>query len=314
MSAPVNTHVLGIDGTRLTLDGRPFPYQGLSFFNAVFNPAFNHTAADRSAWLRTFADNGVNALRVWCQWDFSPPRTYVDTAPDHTLYTPAGNVRDEHFQTLAALIEAADRLDMIIEVTLFAHEKEPNLPVAALARAAREMARRLAPYRNLILQIWNEQSTAVRRCLEAIKDEDSTRLVTNSPGIAGVLGDDEQNRMLDLLTPHTGRRGAEPFWEVAPRQIASLLERYAKPVIDDEPARTGLVQFGGIPGGTTPEQHIEQIRRVRAAGGYHVYHHDMFQQPYGSPATPANGLPDPDFSPFHRRVFDYLQTTRTAGR
>jgi hypothetical protein len=28
---------------------------------------------------------------------------------------------------------------------------------------------------------------------------------------------------------------------------------------------------------------------------------------YGSPAIPPSGIPDPDFSPFHRQVFDYLR-------
>ena len=204
------------------------------------------------------------------------------------------------------MIEAADTLGMVGEVTLFSHEKEPNLPVAAQERAAREMAGRLLPYRNLILQIWNEDSTEVARYYAAIKAADPRRIVTNAPGVANVLGDEVQNQMLDLLTPHTVRRTSDHFWELAPRQIASLLEQYRKPVIDDEPARTGTLQFGGIEGGTTPDQHIRQIQQVRAVGGYHTYHHDMFQRPYGHPATPPNGLPDPDWSPVHRQVFDFL--------
>ncbi len=60
-----------------------------------------------------------------------------------------------------------------------------------------------------------------------------------------------------------------------------------------------------------PERHIEQIRRVRALGAYHTYHHDMFQHNYGYATTPPSGVPDPDYSPFHRRVFDYLRDHRT---
>ena len=252
----------------------------------------------------------MNALRVWCQWDFSPPRTFVDVAPTNSTYTAHGDIRDYPFQRLAGTIEAADSLGMVIEVTLFSHEKQPNLPVLVQERAARNMAQRLLPYRNLILQIWNEDSTEVMRYHEAIKALDPERIVTNSPGFAGDLGDEAQNRALDLLTPHTARRGVDRFWEVAPQQIASLLTQYEKPVIDDEPARTGIVQFGGIEGGTQPKQHMEQIRRVREVGGYHTYHHDMFQRGYGHPATPPSGLPDPDFSPFHRRVFDFLRQNK----
>lgn len=306
MTTTERTHELSIDGTRLLLDGQPYYFQGLSFFNALYNPAFNADAAARNAWLAKFGANGINALRVWCQWDFAPPRNFVDTAPEHTMYSPDGAVREDAFERLRALILAADTRRMVIEVTLFSHEKQPNLPDEVLERAARGMARRLAPYRNVIVQIWNEDSTAVLRLVEAVKAEDPARLVTNSPGFAGNLGDDAQNRALDLLTPHTARGGDEPFWELAPRQIASLLERYRKPVIDDEPARTGIIEFGGIPGGTRPERHIAQIQAVRALGAYHTYHHDMFQRGYGYAATPPSGVPDPDFSPFHRQVFDYL--------
>jgi hypothetical protein len=304
------TRTLSIAGTRLLLDGRPFALQGVSFFNALFNPTFNRGDEERRRWLRTFLDNGVNTLRVWCQWDLRPNYPLVDALPDATLYTDDGAVRDEPFARLVALIAAADELSMALEVVLFGVQRRPNLTVPAQERAVGEVARRLRPYRNLILQIWNEDSTEVARHYEAVKREDSDRLVTNSPGGANALGDDAQNRLLDLLTPHTVRYQSERFWEEAPRQIAGLLERYGKPVIDDEPARCGTVQYGGIPGGTRPEQHIEQIRRVRAAGGYHIYHHDMFQSDYGAPVTPPTGIPDPDFSPFHRQVFDYLRDHR----
>jgi len=119
------------------------------------------------------------------------------------------------------------------------------------------------------------------------------------------------NRTLDVLTPHTTRSEAQPFWYVAPAQVEYLINTYKKPVIDDSPARTGLINFGGIQGGTKPEQHIEHIRRVRAVGGYHNYLHDMFQNGYGNEATPPSGIPDPDFHPFHRKMFDYLRDHTT---
>lgn len=313
--ATTSTKVLGIDGTRLTLDGKPFPWTGLSFFNAIYNPTFNRSAEERDRWLRVFRANGVNALRIWCQWDFAPPRVFVDVAPECSAYTDSGEVREGPLRTLQNIVAAADRLGMVVELTLFSHEKRPNLPVAAQERGARLLTERLVPYRNLLLQIWNEDSSAWRRLFAAIKEADPRRLVTSSPGVSNVLGDDEQNRTLDLLTPHTIRRSVDaPFWEAAPRQIASLIERYRKPVIDDEPARSGPVQFGGIEGGTRPEWHVEEIKRVRAVGGYPTYHHDMFQYGYGAPTTPPSGIPDPDFSPFHRKVFDYLRETGEGAR
>jgi len=299
--------ILSKQGTRLMLDGERFYFQGLSFFNALYNVNFNRDEAERVRWLRVFKDNGISALRIWCQWDFGADRQFIDVSPENTMYAESGRIREKHFQTLCSILDAVRDLTMIIELTLFSHERQPNLPVPAQERAARSMAERLLPYRHLILQIWNEDSTEVRRYFEAIKAVDPSRIVTNSPGFSDDLGDEEQNQMLDLLTPHTVRRGVDRFWEEAPSQISSLLEKYQKPVIDDEPARTGIVRYGGIEVGTIPDQHVEQIQRVRAAGGYHTYHHDMFQSPYGSPATPQTGVPEPDFNPFHRQVFDYLR-------
>ena len=310
VSAKSSTHILTAEDTRLYLGGKPFPFQGLSFFNAIYNPTFNQSETIRSTWLGKFKGNGVNALRVWCQWDFEPPLTFADVKPDCSMYTSKGDIREKHFQKLAALLKAADRLEMVIEVTLFSREKQPPLSRDVQVRATQELAKRLLPYRNSILQIWNENSSDVALYYEAIKMVDPQRIVTNSPGISNVLGDDHQNRMLDILTPHTVRTETERFWEVAPMQIARLIERFGKAVIDDEPARSGMVEYGGIEGGTTPEQHIEQIRRVREIGGYHTYHHAMFQGGYGHPDTPPSGIPDPDFSPFHRKVFDFLRSSR----
>ena len=281
MNEVSSTHVLHVEGTRLFLDEDPFYFQGVSFFNALYNPTLNAGAEARDHWLRKFRKNGISALRVWCQWDFSPPRTFVDVGPDTTMYTEEGAMIAESAQRLADLIVAADALEMVIEVVAFSHEKIPgeeNLPIPEQEQALRALTTFLRPYRNVLLQIWNEDSTNVLRHAEIVKAVDPERLVTNSPGFAGNLGDEAQNRMMDVLTPHTVRRRAERFWEVAPQQIAELMETYEKPVIDDEPARTGIVQFGGIEGGTKPEQHIAQVQRVREIGGYHTYHHDMFQR------------------------------------
>lgn len=52
--------------------------------------------------------------------------------------------------------------------------------------------------------------------------------------------------------------------------------------------------------------HILQIWQVWQLGAYITYHHDMFQTGYGSPAVPPSGIPDPEFSPYHRQVFEYI--------
>jgi hypothetical protein len=168
-SGSASGHTLGIDGTQLTLDGRPFPLTGVSFFNALYNPTFNQNDTERERWLTTFLESGVNTLRVWCQWDFAPPRDFIDTDPEHSMYVDDGSVRDARFDVLAKLLDATNALSMVVEVVLFSHEKRPNLEPDALERGARGVAERLRPYRNVILQLWNEDSTEWSRLFHAVK-------------------------------------------------------------------------------------------------------------------------------------------------
>ncbi|TLS51279.1 hypothetical protein FE782_16245 [Paenibacillus antri] len=310
------TKRLHVKDGRFRLDGQPYYLQGVSFFNALFNDAFNRSEEDRRAWLAKFKAYGVNCLRVWCQWDLNPKvKTFIDVHPDHTLYTEDGQVKDLYFERLAALLAEADALDMTVEVALFVVERYEHpiapFPLWAHERAAAEMTRRLLPYRNLILQIWNENSVHVPILYETIKRIDYARIVTNSPGYADSVyrGTHEHNDLVDVLTPHTNRSEDE-FYKAAVLELEMLMEKYRKPVIDDEPARNGTLKFGGREG-TTPQMHIEQIRSVRALGAYHIYHHDMFQLGYGDPSIPPSGIPDPEFSPYHRQVFEWLKAHPT---
>jgi hypothetical protein len=130
--------------------------------------------------------------------------------------------------------------------------------------------------------------------------------VTNSPGYAGDLGSQEEDRILDYLSPHTTRDDSR-HWEVVEKEIGYLLQKFNKPVVDDEPARKGTVQFGGPKNPVQPTDHILHIYNVWKTGGYVIYHHDMFQTGYGSEAVPPNGIPAPGFSKYHDQVFEFLK-------
>jgi hypothetical protein len=308
--ATASQHEISVLGTHFLLDGRPFPWTGVSFFNAIYNPTFNESGEARLKWLARFQQYGVNVLRVWGQWDSA--RGFVDAGPDKTLYEYRdGSLRDEHLTTLKAIVSDADRLGMVVQLVLFSHEsysEGKRLTPEASARAVGELTRRLQPWRNVVFQVWNEHHDEhVLPLVQVIRENDPKRLVTSSPGFAGVLGPRELNETLDFLTPHTSRQGRGKTWEIAPREIAQLLREFKKPVVDDEPARNGTSQFGGPKEPTAPTDHILHIWEVWKVGGYCVYHHDMFQTGYGSPACPPHGIPDPEFSPYHRQVFEFLR-------
>lgn len=302
------TGALTISGTRFLMDGKPFPYTGVSFFNAIYNPTFNQSTEARMRWLEKFKQHGINVLRVWCQWDNA--RGFVDASPTSTLYEKDGSLRPAPLATLKAILTDTAKQDMGVEVVLFANESlREKIRVAPPAdeKAVAAVTRELMPYRNAILQIWNERSDErVLLLVKVIKAIDPKRLVTNSLGYSGVLGSDEENQALDYLTPHTTRQGKRRHWEVAPRELESLIKKFNKPVVDDEPARNGTENFGGPKVPTSPFDHIQQIIRVWQVGAHPTYHHDMFQTGYGTPACPPNGIPDPDFSPYHGVVFDFL--------
>jgi hypothetical protein len=300
-----SSRVLSVSGTRFLLDGEPFNYTGVSFFNAIYNPAFNRSSEDRRQWIEKFKKYGINVLRVWCQWD-SATLPFVDCGPEATLYHRDGRLKEEPLARLKAIIADANELGVVVQVVLFSHESDIRLEPEAADRAVASVTRELMPYRSVFFQVWNEHSNRVLDHVKTIRSVDPTRLVTNSPGFAGVLGDWKQNQALDFLTPHTSRQNAGRPWEIAPREIAFLLARHRKPVVDDEPARNGTSQFGGPDGATSPFDHIVQIQRVREAGGYITYHHDMFQTGYGTPAIPPSGIPDPEFNPYHHQVFKFL--------
>lgn len=308
--------VLGTRGTAFTLDGKPFEFTGVSFFNAIYNAEFNRSEEVRREWLRKFRQYGVNVLRIWAQWDNR--RGFVDACPECTLYWSDGSLRGEPLARLKEILASAAAEGMVIHLTLFTRESWRDgirLAEPALERAAAELARELKPWRNLAFQIWNEFSHHTVAVAKAIKATDAERLVTSSPGVAGVLtAGEEETALMDYLTPHTSRQSAGAPWEIAPAEIRYLITRYGKPVVDDEPSRNGTAQFGGPRGATFPEDHIVQIQRVREAGGFVIYHHDMFQTGRGSAAVPPSGIPDPEFSPYHRRVFEFLARGSRYGR
>lgn len=299
-------NVIAIKGTSFTLNEKPFEFTGVSFFNALYNPTFNSSPSERTKWLGKFQDYGINVIRVWGQWDNR--RGFVNTCSTCTLYNPDGSLRTEHLYNLKELIKAADEKGMVVLFVLFQRESWNDkiiLEDKAADKAVALVANELHPYRNVILQIWNEHDYRTLDYLNIIKKIDETRIVSNSPGYAGVLGSNEENAALDYLSPHTTRED-DAHWEIAPREIALLLAKYNKPVVDDEPARKGTANFGGPKSQTLPLDHILHLYNVRKAGGFVIYHHDMFQTNKEGNVIPPSGIPDPEFSPYHKQVFEYL--------
>lgn len=177
-------HEVTVAGTTFQLNGQPFAWTGISFFNAIYNPSFNRSPAERTAWLKKFQRYGINVLRLWGQWDAG--RGYVDSCAECSLYFPDGRLREANVARLKEIAAAADQQGMVIELALFAQESwkanvrfgkdEADRAVAALTKA-------MQPHRNVTFQIWNEFSERVGDHVQTIKQLDAKRLVSNSPGV-----------------------------------------------------------------------------------------------------------------------------------
>jgi len=297
------TNVLKINGTRFELNDQPFDFTGVSFFNALYNPTFNKSDVSRMEFLKKLNGYGITVIRIWAEWNNK--LGFVDACDTCILYGRDGSLNSTYLTNLKKLVESADSLNMTVEIALFSSEsKGMKLDDKAADRAVSLLTQEMKPYRNMIFQIWNEYNYRTPDYFRIIKQKDQTRIVTNSPGGGGTLGNDEDNRMLDYLSPHTSRNGNH--WEKAGNEIRGLISKFNKPVIDDEPARNGTIKFGGPKDGSHPYEHIIHMHNVREAGGYVIYHHDMFQTGYGTNAIAPTGLPDPEFSPYHKVVFEYL--------
>lgn len=289
------------------MNGESFEYTGVSFFNAIFNEAFNRNSQVRKDWMQEYLDVGINVLRVWCQWDNN--RGFVDGGEGKTIFEDDGTIKPEQLERIKSIIKDADAKEMIILLVLFSRESwNQNLRLSDQAsdNSMAILTKELKPFGNVVFQIWNEFDYRTVDYYKIVKSVDPQRLVTNSPGYAGFLGSVKENITLDYLSPHTSRK-TNRHWEIAPKEIAYLIEKYKKPVVDDEPARRGTPKFGGPTSVNYPQDHILRIYNVWKVGGYVIYHHDMFQTGYGTDAVPPNGIPAPGFSNYHDEVYDFLK-------
>ena len=140
------TSILSIQGTRFLLDGKPFYFQGLSFFNALYNKEFNKSPESREKTLRRFKSYGITALRIWGDWRLT--NGWIDECPDCSLYVyPEMEGRDRRFenkafQSVCAHAGMLPELDSPAPAPMMTASVPPALRLSALcANVARNLTR-----------------------------------------------------------------------------------------------------------------------------------------------------------------------------
>ncbi len=243
-AAPASETMLGIDGTRFTLNGEPAFLLGISCYGGTGAPV-ETVRAD----LDDLAARGVNWVRVWATWAYGGVNVSAVTA--------SGEPREPYLAHLIELVRLADERGIVVDVSLTrgadlggADEGIPDL--ASHCRAATTLATALRGMGNVYIDMANERDIRdarfvsheeLRAIRQAIEEADPDRLVTASGVDDGSL-DELRGHLVtagaDFLCPHLPRDAGSPARteERTRRTLATLAELgRAVPIHYQEPFR-----------------------------------------------------------------------------
>jgi hypothetical protein len=296
--------VLGIEGTRFTLNGKPTFLLGASYYGGLGAPE-DFVRRD----LDDLQRHGFNWLRVWATWRSADA--------DVSAVTPDGQAREPYFGRLAKVIAECDRRGLVVDVTLFrdagtrdpAHKHLANLD--AHGRAVETLVAGLKSYRNWYLDLANEHDVRDDRYVsdrelkdlrDLVRRLDPRRLVTASFGGHDLSTEDLQDSLLvvgvDFLTPHRPRGPESPGR--TQEQTQSCLARMKElgrlvPVHYQEPFRRGYQSWE-----PTADDFLTDLRGAVAGGAAGWCFHNGQQR-----GTPDN-RPRRSFDLREQRLFDQL--------
>jgi hypothetical protein len=303
VSRPGRT-VLGIEGTRFTLNGKPTFLLGASYYGGLGAPE-DFVRRD----LDDLQRHGFNWLRVWATWRSADE--------DISAVTPEGRAREPYFGRLKRLVAECDRRGVVVDVTLFrdAGARVPaNKRLADLeshGRAVETLVVGLKSHRNWYLDLANEHdvrddryvSDAELKNLRAlVRRLDPQRLVTASFGGHDLSTGDLRDSLLvvgvDFLTPHRPRGPESPGQ--TQEQTRSCLARMKElgrlvPVHYQEPFRRGYQSWE-----PTADDFLADLRGALAGGAAGWCFHNGQQR-----GTPDN-CPRRSFDLREQRLFDQL--------
>jgi hypothetical protein len=296
--------VLGIEGTRFTLNGKPTFLLGASYYGGLGAPE-NFLRRDLDD-LRRY---GFNWVRVWATWRSADE--------DVSAVTPEGRARQPYFGRLERLVAECDRRGLLVDVTLFrdAGSRTPaNRHLADLnshGRAVETLVVGLKSHRNWYLDLANEHDVRddryvsdreLRDLRDLVRRLDPQRLVTASFGGHDLSTEDLRDSLLvvgvDFLTPHRPRGPESPGR--TQEQTRSCLARMKElgrlvPVHYQEPFRRGYQSWE-----PTADDFLTDLRGAVAGGAAGWCFHNGQQR-----GTPDN-RPRRSFDVREQRLFDQL--------
>jgi len=292
--------VLGIEGTRFTLAGKPAFLLGFSYYGAL-----GATPESMGRDLDDFQKHGFNWLRVWATWSaFDNDVSAVDTK---------GRPREPFLGRLKWLVAECDRRGLVVDVTL-TRDKGGMLPdYEAHLHAVETLVDALKPHRNWYLDLANERDVGdaryvspeeLRQLRDRVRQLDPQRLVTASGGghdsSAGDLRDALLTAGVDLFSPHRPRTPESPGQtETKTRECLALMKEIGRvaPVHYQEPFRRGYTQWE-----PSAADFLTDLRGAVAGGaGGWCFHN-------GTQRNAPDQQPRRSFDLRHRRLFDQLDS------
>ncbi len=293
--------VLGVRGTRFTLNSRPTFLLGASYYGGLGAP---------EAFVRQDLDDlrrrGFNWLRVWATW----------SAFDHDISAVdvEGRAREPYLSRLRWLVAQCDRRGLVVDVTLSRGDRPeggalPNFE--AHRRAVETLVGALKGHRNWYLDLANERDVRDARFVSAgelgklrdlVRRLDPHRLVTASFGGHDLDEKDLRESLItvgvDFVAPHRPRDAKSPReTEARTRESLAMMKAIGRlaPVHYQEPLRRGYERWE-----PSADDFLEDLRGAVAGGAAGWCLHN------GSTRGAAGEKPRRSFDLRDRRLLDQL--------
>lgn len=279
--------VLGIDGSRFTIDGQPAFLLGISYYGALGASEETITAD-----LDQMQRSGLRFIRVWATW------AAFDN--DVTAFDNQGQPREPFFSRLRNLVAQCDRRGMIVDITLTRGNSVVGRPritsLQSHRRAVESLVAGLREHRNWYLDLGNERNIRDQRFVSfeelqqlarTAKQLDPQRLITASH--AGDISSEDLRCYLldvqvDLIAPHRPRSARSPEQtRQRTEEYLAAMRNFGRvvPVHYQEPFRRGFTK-GWEP---TVEDFLADLRGAveGKAAGWCFHNGDQRHQAEGKP-------------------------------